>query len=76
MIVSKNTHPERNLYFTGGIVLQSLKAFSEVELDLFSLYHHVNLSIKMTFNMLLLTLDWLFLLGSIKFSEGKIIKCF
>lgn len=76
MIVSKNTHPERNLYYTGGIVLQVFEASSEVELDLFSLYHLVNISVKMTINMLLLTLDWLYLLGSIKFSEGKIIKCF
>ncbi|WP_367186316.1 ABC-three component system middle component 6 [Methylotenera sp.] len=76
MIVSKNIHPERNLYFTGAIVLKLLENSLNEELDLFSLYHRVNQNAKMTINLLLLTLDWLFLLGSIKFNEGKIIKCF
>jgi hypothetical protein len=74
MIIGKDIQPERKLYFLGGRVLELLQKSSQEE-DLISLYHTLN-DKEISINVLLLTLDWLFLLGVIKISKGKIIKCF
>lgn len=74
MIVN-NTHPERSLYFYGGYVLKALDTYREKEMDLISIHQSISKNKKMSVNVLLLTLDWLYLLGLIKFVEGKIIRC-
>ncbi len=74
MIIGKDIQPERKLYFLGSKVLELLQKSSQEE-DLISLYQTLN-DKEISINMLLLTLDWLFLLGTIKIDEGKIIKCF
>lgn len=76
MIVSKNIHPERNLYFTGAILLSLLEDSFDEDVDIFSLYQKANVNSKMSVKVMLLTLDWLFLLGSVKINEGRIVKCF
>ncbi len=74
MIVGKDIQPEKKLYFLGGRVLELLQQSSHEE-DLVSLHHSLN-DKEISINILLLTLDWLFLLGAIKINKGKIIKCF
>lgn len=74
MIVGKDIQPERKLYFLGAKVIDVLQKSTQ-EQDLISIYHTLN-NKEISINMLLLTLDWLFLLGAIRINKGKIIKCF
>ena len=74
MIVGKDIQPERKLYFLGGRVLDLLQKSTQEE-DLITLYQSLN-DKEISINVLLLTLDWLYLLGAVKINKGKIIKCF
>ncbi len=77
MIVSKNTNPERDLYYLGGKVIEVINSFTKNEIDYFDLFHSVNKSDKVSLNLFSLVLDWLFILGVIKKgNKGLIIKCF
>lgn len=77
MIVSKNTNPERDLYYLGGKVIEGLNSFTKNEIDFFDLFLSVNKSNKLSLNLYSLVLDWLFILGVIKKgNKGLIIKCF
>ncbi len=77
MIVSKNTNPERDLYYLGGQVIEVLNSITKNEIDYFDLFLSVNKSNKVSLNLYSLVLDWLFILGVIKKgNKGSIIKCF
>jgi hypothetical protein len=77
MIISKNIHPERDLYYLGGKVIEILASSKNVKYDYFDLYMQVNNLQAVNLGLYMLVLDWLFLLGVIKNSDnGCIEKCF
>jgi hypothetical protein len=77
MILNKNIHPERDLYYLGGKFIEYLDTYDGVEIDFFDFYLAVNKSARITMNLYTLVLDWLFILGVIKKGEnGLIEKCF
>lgn len=76
MIVSNDIHPQREVYYLGGVILSIFSSFKNDEYDFFSLYQEVNKKEKITINLFALTLDWLFLLGLIDNKKGVIYKCF
>jgi len=77
MIISKNTNPERDLYYWGGKVIEIMDLFPAKEIDYFDLFHVINKSNELSLNLYALVLDWLFILGIIqKGSKGSIIRCF
>lgn len=77
MIVSKNTNPERDLYYLGGKVIEILVSSKNVKYDYFELYAQLNNEQAIGLNLYILALDWLFILGVIKNSDnGCIERCF
>jgi len=77
MIISKNTNPERDIYFLGGKVIEILSASKNVQFDYFELYFRINNEQAISLNLYILVLDWLFILGVIKNSSSKYIeRCF
>ncbi len=77
MIINKNIHPERDLYYLGGKVIEVLNLFTQNEVDYFELFLSVNKSNKLSLNLYSLVIDWLFILGVIKKgNKGLIVKCF
>ncbi|MCB9234176.1 MAG: hypothetical protein H6581_21145 [Bacteroidia bacterium] len=77
MIVSKNTNPERDLYYLGGKVIEILASSEASEFDFFELHQSINLKKNISINLFSLVLDWLFILGVIKNGKkGMIQKCF
>lgn len=77
MIVSKNTNPEKDLYYLGSKVIELLGASNNAKFDYFKLYQSLNTEQKVSLNLYSLVLDWLFILGIIKNSNnGTIEKCF
>ncbi len=76
MIIGKDTHPERKIYYLGALVLDELKKSAEKELDFFNIYQKLNERGKISMKLFTLTLDWLYLLGAINSRKGCIVKCF
>ena len=76
MILGKDIHPERKIYYIGFLVLKVLKITSQKSIDFFHIYHKINEDQKVSMRLFILTLDWLFILGLIKTDKGYIIKCF
>ena len=66
MILGKDIHPERKIYYIGALVLKTLKLVSQKHIDFFHIYHEVNETQKVSMRLFILALDWLFLLGVIK----------
>ena len=77
MIIDKNTNPERDLYYLGGILIDVLQNKENKEVDYMDLYTLINNKTEITVNLYSLTLDWLFILGLVaKGEQGKIKICF
>jgi len=76
MIIGKDIHPEREIYYLGALVLDILQKSPEKELDFFYIYQKVNESEKISIKLFILTLDWLFILGAIINNKGNIKNVF
>lgn len=77
MIVSKDINPERDFYFLGAKIIEEISKSDSIEFDFFDIYQKVNNSTKISITLFSLTLDWLFLIGTInKNKKGNLIKCF
>ena len=73
MLVNINTNPQRNLYYLGSLVLETLKDYKVIEL--FDLYEIVNKKEEINMQLFIFVLDWLFLIDTIKQTNGKIELC-
>ena len=71
MLVPDNIHPERTLYYNGALVLKALQVHRE--LDLISLYEHATIEQVMSFPVLVLCLDWLYLLNLVEIDEQGVV---
>jgi len=76
MIIEKDIHPERKVYYLGALVLEILKESPEKAPDFLYVYQKINERQKVSMKLFILTLDWLFLLGAIDTKKGCIEKCF
>lgn len=77
MIVDQNTHPERDLYYLGSVMIKLLLNSEGYTFDYLELYDMFRQEQDISINLFSLTLDWLFLLGIIKKNkQGGIEKCF
>jgi hypothetical protein len=75
MILGKDIHPQRKIYYLGAIVIEILQS-TDNRCDFFSVYQQVSEKEKISMNLFTLTLDWLFLFGLIENRKGLIQKCF
>jgi hypothetical protein len=77
MIISKNIHPERDLYYLGAKVIEIMLADEKNEWDYFDVFMDLNQRQKISISLFSLVLDWLFILQIIQKGEnGRIKKCF
>ncbi len=77
MIVSKDTNPERDVYYLGGKVIEIMSAYKSTQVDFFELFSKLNKKEKVSLSLYTLTLDWLFIAGAIvNAPNGSIRKCF
>ena len=76
MIVTKDIHPKRKIYYLGALVLKELKNSKQKKLDFLNIYRNLNKNKKIPMQLFILTLDWLFLIGAIDNEKGYIKKCF
>lgn len=76
MILDTDTDPSNEIYCIGAILLQILKSFPNNNLDILDVFQKLNKKRKISMNLYVLTLDWLFIIGTIEFANGNIKKCF
>ena len=76
MIIDKDTNPSRDVYYIGSELLAILDKHDFKEIDLVDAFNLLNKKVKISMSLFILTVDWLFLLGSIKSQKGLIEKCF
>jgi len=77
MIVSKDTHPERDFYYLGAKAIEILSSCNKKEWDYIDLFSELKKKEKIYFNLYSLVLDWLFILGIIQQGKNGVIeKCF
>lgn len=75
MLILTERNPENSLYFLGSEVLKILLDQDD-GLFLSEIYQHISKNNKVGLNRVILSLDWLYMIGSIKLSEqGKISLC-
>ena len=74
MLLPDNIHPEQTVYYNASFVLSVL--LQKKQMNLIDLYMESILTVKMSFPIFLLSLDWLFLIDVIKSNkDGEIILC-
>ena len=76
MILGKDIHPERKVYYWGALVIEILNSQKEGGASYFSVYEELKESHDVSAEMFSLALDWLFILGAIDGEKGYIKKCF
>ena len=76
MIIGKDVHPERKIYYWGALVLDILSSKHANDVSCFSVYEELKQSHNISAEIFLLTLDWLFILEAIEGEKGRIKKCF
>lgn len=74
MLIPDNIHPDNTIYYNGALVLQSLQ--NKDNQDLFELYQNVKLKRNISFSVLILCLDWLYLIDVAEInSKGEVKLC-
>lgn len=74
MLLPDNIHPENTIYYNGAFVLQSLQ--NKNIQNLFELYQNVRLKRDMSFSLLILCLDWLYLIDVAEINnKGEVRLC-
>ena len=75
MIIDKNINPQRDVYYLGALLINVLKDNTS-EISFFEAFIQINQLEKVSMNLYILAVDWLYLLGAISSKDGRIVKCF
>lgn len=74
MLIPDNVHPERTIYFNGAFVLKVIQVHRAI--NVIDLYLKTISENNMSMSVFVLCLDWLFLLGLIRFdNDGRVELC-
>lgn len=74
MLLPDSIHPKHSVYYTGAIVLQTLQRYGAM--SFVDLFVEMKKSNDMSFRLLIVTLDWLYLINAAVLNEkGEITLC-
>ncbi|MEW8287296.1 MAG: ABC-three component system middle component 6 [Candidatus Thiodiazotropha endolucinida] len=76
MIINKDIHPERKIYYIGALVIDVLRENKEDSINHLLVFEKLQEKESITVDVFMLALDWLFLLGAVKLEQGILKKCF
>jgi hypothetical protein len=77
MLLSVNIKPDKDVYYLGAKVIEVLNEADGNRIDFFDTFQKLNSIEKISMNLFVLSVDWLYILGVIKQSNDKYIeKCF
>lgn len=69
MLMPKNISPDECIYYKATFVIKAL--LDKGAMTVTELYYEVNERCRMSFFVLILCLDWLFLIGCIKYADDS-----
>lgn len=75
MILGKDVHPSRKIYYSGALLLKGFKDLNVKEITFDDLFNKMKRDYSMSIEIFMLSLDWLFLLNAIDSRDGKVFKC-
>lgn len=73
MIVSKDSNPNRQLYYLGARLLEVLPENEAV--PFFDAYQSLKMKDDVSISLFTLAADWLFVLGAVELDNGALAKC-
>ena len=74
MLMPENVDPKKSIYYTGAMVLQLIQRSGNI--SVFNLYSEVKLQYGISFPVMLLSLDWLYLIGAVTVTKsGEVQLC-
>lgn len=77
MIVNKDINPVRDVYYLGAKVIELLSLEQNSTANFYDVFEKLNATEKVSINLYILTIDWLYIAGAVSGMEnGRIIKCF
>ena len=76
VILPVDVSPQESLYYIGGITLECLKK-NESPMSFVDLFSELNKKLKVSVNLFILVLDWLYIIDAAVVDEnGEIKLCF
>lgn len=77
MLLSSDIQPKFDVYYQGAKLIDYLDKIKGKKIDFFTAFEEFNSSDKISMNLFILTLDWLYILGLVRnVKNGQIEKCF
>lgn len=73
MLIPDNIRPENSLYYNGGMVLEVM--LCEKRLSISELYVRMRKKMNISIATLMLSLDWLYLIGCLEVKDGEVVLC-
>ena len=72
MLMPENIDPKKSIYYTGAMVLQLIQRRGNI--SVINLYSEVKLQYGISFPVMLLSLDWLYLIGAVTVTKSGEVK--
>lgn len=72
MLMPENIDPKKSIYYTGAMVLQLIQRSGNI--SVINLYSEVKLQYGISFPVMLLSLDWLYLIGAVTVTKSGEVK--
>lgn len=73
MLLPDDIRPENSIYYNGAIVLEALQ--TEKKLSVMDLYCRLREKNKMSFAIMQLSIDWLYLIDCVTIKNGEVELC-
>ncbi len=73
MLLPDDIRPENSIYYNGAIVLEALQ--TEKKLSVMDLYCRLREKNKMSFAIMQLSIDWLYLIDCVTVKNGEVELC-
>ena len=72
MLMPENIDPKKSIYYIGAMVLQLIQRSGNI--SVLNLYSEVKLQYGISFPVMLLSLDWLYLIGAVTVTKSGEVK--
>jgi AraC-like DNA-binding protein len=74
MLLSNTIHPSNTIYYRGALVLKTIQ--QEGRMSMSRLYTRVKATYNMNYSVLVLCLDWLYLINAVRIDKkGEVSLC-
>jgi len=72
MLLPDNIHPKNSIYYNGALVLKVMQQYKDM--SIVDLFIKVKESSDMSFPIMVLSLDWLYLINVVSIKENGVVS--